>query len=397
MDVADFLDRCPGELKPTTFVEVALVDGRLESKRVEGVGFVPHPLPPQISAAELLADIWPMVLAAERNLSLLEGRASLLPNPNLINSAFSRREAILSSKIENTHASAEELAVFDFDPSVVDNEPSVREVVNYIRALEHGRRSDLPICLRLIKQMHAILLEGVERKDVQPGEFRQSQNIIGSTRSLKGARFTPPPPEYLAQCLQDFERFANLTDSSWPRLVRFAMVHYQFEAIHPFLDGNGRLGRMLVTLMLCEQGQLSKPLVYVSGFFEQHRQEYYERLYRVSTRGEWAPWIEFFLTGVATQSEDAIGRANRLLELRDDFHARVRQKKASALLPELVDELFVNPAVSISSVQARFACGNQTASNLVKRLVEKGILREYTGRKRNRIFICPGILEVTSQ
>lgn len=346
---------------------------------------------------EFFGALFQSVLDAERALSALDGAASQLPNPHLLIGPFLRREAKLSSAIENTFASAEQLALFEFDPTSVENRDEVREVFNYVRALEHGLQSELPICLRLIKEMHKILLDGVRRSAGRPGAFRTIQNAImregdGFTR----AKFVPPPPALVEGCLAHLERFIH-AESQIPRLVRFALVHYQFETIHPFDDGNGRLGRLLITLQLCKQAQMSKPLVYVSGYFEQHRSQYTDLLYGVSTRGEWYEWIRFFLEAIRSQAEDALGRAKRLWALRDDYQARVREKRASALLPQIVDQLFLRPSLTIAEVRRLADINANTASAIVNRLCDKGILHEATGRKRDRIFVATKILEIIEE
>jgi len=398
MDKSAFTKKSPGQLKPTTFTETKWRRDHWESEQTRGYGFVPDPLPPKINPSELLVDLYGPIVDAERNLSLLEGTARRLPNPHLLVGVFSRREAILSSAIEDTFASAEELALFDFDPSTVDNRDPAREVSNYVKALEHGLNSKLPICLRLIREMHALLLQGVNRQDVTPGEFRNTQNAIGPKGcAFKQARFVPPPPDFIPSCLDRLEQFINAQDTQLPRLVRFALIHYQFEAIHPFLDGNGRLGRLLVTLMICRQGQLTQPLVYVSGYFEQHREVYYDLLYRVSVEGVWTQWVQFFLVAVATQANDAVDRADRLLDLQADLHQRVRRKQSSALLPKLIDELFMSPAVTLAKAQRVLDCSTQTASNLIGRLVEHDILVEATGRRHGRVFVCRQILDLINR
>ncbi len=397
MDTKAFSSRSPGRLEPTIFTELSWEEELPRSRKCQGFGFVPDPLPPKIDPGELLVDLYPKIIGAERSLSLLEGTARRLPNPHLLVGVFSRREAILSSAIENTFASAEQLALFDFDPSAVavDDRDPVREVSNYVRALEHGLNSELPICLRLIREMHEKLLQGVSQSGSQPGEFRESQNAIGPEGcSFEQARFVPPPPSFVLDGLTQLEAFMNAEDTKLPRLVRFGLIHYQFEAIHPFQDGNGRLGRLLVTLMLCRQGQLTKPLVYVSGYFEQHRKAYYDLLYRVSTEEVWGDWLSFFLEAVNAQAQDAVNRADRLLNLQMNLRNRVRQKRSSALLPRLIDELFRSPAITLARAQKTLECTPQTASNLIQRLVKHNVLVEATGRKRSRVFVCPQILEL---
>lgn len=398
MDHSIFQDSSPGRLVPTTFTEYRFVDGQLRAEDVTGVAFVPDLLPPRFPMDQMLIELYPAIIAAERTLSELEGSAKHLPNPHMLIDVFARREAILSSAIEDTFSSAEQLALLDIDPEAVENRDQTREVYNYIRALNHGLESDLPISLRLIRDMHRILLEGSAKGGMRSGEYRHTQNAIGSkNRPFSEARFVPPPPHYLEDLLNDVEKFCNTLDTTLPRLVRFAMIHYQFEAIHPFLDGNGRLGRLLVTLMLCRQGQLSRPLAYVSGFFEQNRQEYYDHLLGVSTHGAWYAWIEFFLRAIVTQCEDALHRADRLLALQNDFHRRVRESRAPALVSELIDRLFLRPVVTAASARDSLGCSHQTAFNYINRLVNMEILSEMTGGTYGKRYVCRPIVDLINR
>jgi cell filamentation protein, protein adenylyltransferase len=396
MDDRDFQSpKSPGRLEPTTFVERVLEpSGRLLSREVAGRGFVPDPLPAGLTRKEVLLEAHDHILEAERSLSALEGMAGRLKDPSVLMQPFARKEARHSSAIENTFASEEQLALFGVDETAV--EPSqredVQEVRNYFNALQHGFRDNRPLRLNLIKEMHERLLQGVTRSAGTPGRFRTTQNAIGSKQSsFKSARFVPPPPRYLDELLTQMERYMNATNGL-PRLVRFALTHYQFECIHPFDDGNGRLGRLMIALQLCKQGQLERPLVYVSGFFERHRHDYYDLLYRVSTEGAWIEWIQFFLTAIASQAKDALQRAKHLDRLREDFHARVRKKRASAMLPKVIDELFTSPAINVAIVQQVTRMAAPSAGNLVKRLEEVGILHEVTNRKRNRVFVASEIV-----
>jgi len=345
----------------------------------------------------VIVELHSKVTEAERALSLLEGVASRVEDPTLLISPFQYREARLSSAIENTFASAEQMALFGVDPSTIE-EPKrddVLEVNNYAAALQHGFESDQPISLRLVKDLHAILLRNIKRRAGIPGQFRTSQNAIARAgNSFESARFVPPPHMYIADLLKNWEQYVHVKESKLPRLVRFAITHYQFECIHPFDDGNGRIGRLLVALQLCEQAQLSKPLVYVSGYFERHRSTYYDLLYEVSTKGAWTRWIRFFLEAIAVQARDAADRFGQLDDLRDRYHKLVREKRASALLPSLVDRLFFYPAITIAQVCEKTAVSPQSAGVLIKRLEEKKIIMEATGRKSHRVWIAPEILRV---
>lgn len=397
MKAADFdLDITPGQLEPTEFVERRFTGTRIEHQKVRGVGFVPNPLPPDMDLGDLLVQTYDALVAAERQLSLLSGVARDLDNPFLLIGPFITREAKLSSAIENTFASGSNLALFDLDPNTVEpqNRQEVLEVGNYVKALRYGHLSDLPICRRLLLKMHKILLTGVEKDAGVPGQFRKSQNAIGQKQDrFADAKFVPTPPQFLEEAIDKLERFIN-SNCDLPRLIQFALVHYQFEAIHPFDDGNGRLGRLLIALQLCKQAQLDAPLVYISGFFEQNREAYYERLYRVSTHCEWLEWIKFFLTAIVTQAEDAHVRARRLLDLRQKYLERVREKRASGMLPVVIDKLFEHPALTVAAVQRLTELTAPSAGKLIKKLLDKGIIREATGRQRKRVYIAPEIIEV---
>lgn len=394
MREAEFSVGSPGRLEPTIFAERNSPTG--PAKTVKGVGFVPDPLPAGLRPEDLLVPVYDVLIRAERNLSQLEGFARRLKNPGMLMGPFAHKEARHSSAIENTFASGEQLALFDLDDSTVEpgRQPEVREVRNYLAALRRGYDDERPICLNLLKDMHATLMEGATRVAGRPGHFRTTQNAIGQVgRPFRQARFVPPPPEYVPECLDALERYINLPDEL-PRLVRFALVHYQFECIHPFDDGNGRLGRLLIALQLCKEGQLGLPIVYVSGFLEEHRQEYYDLLLNVSRNGEWIAWTRFFLEAIASQSHDALLRAERLDQLHDKYCQMVQQKRASVMLPRLIDELFQNPAITIKKAAEYADMRPASAGQLVSKLEELGILVEATGRKTSRVYLAPEIIEV---
>lgn len=394
MHPEEFGPASPGRLVPVEFHDDDPESGRVGVAASTGMSFVPDPLPPvSLSRVALLDALHDRIVAAERALSELEGATQQLRNPHLLIGPFLMREARLSSIIENTFTSARQLALFDFDPSAVENRDQVREVSNYRRALEYGLDSELPICLRLIREMHSVLMRGVPTAAKRIGDFRISQNAIGPTRRFADAKYVPPPAPEMTRCLHDFETYLNRPDD-WPRLVRFALTHYQFEAIHPFDDGNGRLGRLLIVLQLCKQAQMTRPTLYVSGYFEAHRSEYYQLLYEVSARGAWIDWIEFFLRAIETQARDALDRTRRIFDLNQKYQALVQQKRASALLPKLVDQLFVRPAITVARAAADTDVTPTAAAKAVRRLVELGILTEATGRAKNRIYVAPEIIDI---
>jgi Fic family protein len=336
---------------------------------------------------------------AERAVGRLSGVGTTLPNPYLLINPFIRREAVLSSRIEGTQASLSDLLFFEAAPSAPARVADVHEVANYVRALESGLEPErkLPLSLRLIREMHRILMTGVGGSHLTPGEFRRSQNWIGPPGSkLDDAIVVPPPVPEMNAALDALEK--HLHDrSDLPALIRLALIHYQFEAIHPFLDGNGRIGRLLISLLLCEWRLLPSPLLYLSAFFEKRRQEYYHRLLAVSQKGEWESWVEFFLSGVAEQALDAVRRAARLSALRDEYHARLQRARASALLLKLVDGLFHHPAITVPGAARQLNVTQRAASQNVGKLVQAGILAEATGRARYRIFVANAIIRAIEE
>lgn len=367
--------------------------GRLVRTLERSWAFVPNPLPPRLEFDEKTLR---QLSEADRSLGQLAGVGAMLPNPHLLIGSFVRREAVLSSRIEGTIATAQQLVLFQALPTEEPSAPDVREVANYMRALEHGlaRLRKLPVSLRLIREIHAILLAGVRGESHRPGEFRTTQNFIGRPgQTIDTARFVPPPVSEMRTALDELERFFH-RPSDLPLLVQLALVHYQFEAIHPFVDGNGRVGRLLISLLLCERGLLPQPLLYLSAYLEKHRDAYIDHLLRVSQRGSWIEWVQFFLQGVAEQSQDALLRSRELLTLWKDYRRRVQTRRASALLLRLVDDLFATPALTIGQARKRLGLTYRGAQQNVKKLVQAGILREYTGRPRNRIYIAPEIVAI---
>lgn len=358
--------------------------------------FVPRDLPPKI---DLTWELVAQVSAAERALAELSGLARNLPDPQLLIRPFVRREAVLSSRIEGTQASLSDLLLFEAARIVDAPEPprmsDVVEVSNYVGALDHGleRMREFPISLRLIREMHFRLMKGVRGDHLTPGELRRSQNWIGPAGSLlANATFVPPPPAEMKQALEALERYLH-TPSDLPAVIRLALVHYQFEAIHPFLDGNGRMGRLLITLLLCHEGLLTQPLLYLSAYFEARRADYYKKLMGVSLDGNWGEWIAFFLDGVAQQSRDAVWRAEAVLDLLAEYRRRYVSARSSALLLRLIDELFESPAITIGQTAKRLGVTQRTAALTIGKLVKGGILSESTGRQRGRVYVARGIIE----
>lgn len=359
------------------------------------VAFVPANLPPEIEWTEDLANA---LSGADRSIGQLHGVELNLSNPDILITPFIRREAEMSSRIEGTEANIEQLYLFEIQESTVASKvPDVKEVSNYVQALEHGlkRYEKLPVCLRMIRELHEILLRDVRGEQRAPGQFRKIQNWIGPPGTpIELASYVPPPPEQMLAALDSFEKFINAPLGELPLLVWLAMIHYQFEAIHPFLDGNGRIGRLLIILLLCIKGVLDKPLLYLSAYFERHREEYYERLLQVSLKGRWIEWIIFFLRGVTEQSIDAFKKARQLMDLQQEYHKMIHIGKGSALKSRLIDLLIERPVITPVFVSNHFNITYPTAQNNIAKLVKCGILKEVPLRKRNRIYIAEKVLEI---
>jgi len=360
----------------------------------EGIhSFVPEALPAGVpldsKAVQLLAE-------ANEALGLLQGLVQSLPSPQILVRPFVRREAELSSRIEGIYASQEELVLFELNRQTAANKADVREVWNYVRAFEYGltRLQRLPVSLRFIRELHGKLMKRVRRDDRQPVEFRTCQNYIGRKgEPITKARYVPPPPTELAACLDAFEKGLH-TETKQPFLVRLALIHYQFEAIHPFEDGNGRVGRLLLPLLLVEKGILSHPLIQLSAYFEQHRREYYDHLLHISQTGEWQPWIQFFLRAVHQESIGAVRRTRSILELRNQYREIIRTVCVSAHALTIVDKLFITPAVTVSGIAKRLRASYPTAELLVRKLLKTGILNVDKSRRRNRVFHASEILKL---
>ena len=347
--------------------------------------FVPASLPPDPPLA-YDGELQTLLSTADRDLARLDAIASLLPNPDLFVAMYVRHEAVLSSQIEGTQSTLEDVLAFEADALRDDTPKDVSEVVNHVRAMNHGlaRLSELPLSLRLLREIHAELMQGVRSGDNSPGEFRTSQNWIGGPgSSLATAAFVPPPPHELMNALGALEHFLHDARTTVPLLVRCGLAHAQFETIHPFLDGNGRVGRLLITLMLCEDGALSRPLLYLSLYLKAHRAEYYDRLTAIRTQGHWEAWLAFFLRGVSVTSRVAAQTAHDIVALREQHRAAV-VKNGKALV--LLDALYRQPTVSVNNVAQLLSCTFPTAAKLVREFAARGWLRELTGYERNRLW-----------
>jgi Fic family protein len=350
--------------------------------------FIPAPLPPDPPAmidqelARLLSD-------ADRALGRLDGVATVLPNPDLFLAMYVRHEAVLSSQIEGTQSSLDDVLEFEIDSAGKELPKDVEEVVNYVNAMSYGleRIAKLPLSLRLIREIHERLLTGVRGRERTPGEFRRSQNWIGPQGcTLANAIFVPPPVHEMQTALDNFEKF--LHDISLPILIHCGLAHAQFETIHPFLDGNGRVGRLLITFLLCERKVLRRPLLYLSLFLKAHRAEYYDRLMAVRRDGNWEGWLNFFLRGVLEVSQSATETARAILHLREDHRQLVGDQLGgrASLGMRLLDYLFQQPLVSVSLVEKRLDCSFVTANKIIEQLAGLELLREITGWQRNRRY-----------
>lgn len=369
--------------------------GRLVNHARGYWAFVPDRLPP---ALELSWKLMAEISSAERGISELAGVTRTLPNPHLLIRPFMSREAVLSSRIEGTQASLSDLFYFEASKKPPVGLSDVREVRNYVRALEFGlkRLEELPISKRLLKEMHAELMQHVRgsQQTLTPGEFRTTQNWIGPANcTLNDAKFVPPPPEEMMDALSDLERFLH-EPSDLPLVIRLALVHYQFEAIHPFLDGNGRIGRLLITLLLSAEKALPQPMLYLSAYFERNRTEYYRHLLAVSQGGCWTEWVSFFLRGVTEQAHDAIRRSEKLLRLWQSYRSKLQSARSSALPLKLVDHLFSQPYLTVGQAKDLLDVTHRAADLNVKKLVEAGILHEEPLQIYNRVFVARGVMAV---
>jgi Fic family protein len=350
--------------------------------------FVPAPLPPP-----LVFDA-PLVLAlsrADAALSELSGLGRQLPNPHLLIAPYLRREAVLSSRIEGTQASLADVLAEEAGQPPNAPADDVLEVRNYVSALEYGiqRLDTLPLSLRLVRELHGELLDGVRGGSATPGEFRRSQNWIGPPGStLATASYVPPPPQEMARALVEWERFLHRREEL-PDLVQCALMHEHFEAIHPFLDGNGRVGRLLITLFLIERGRLSQPLLYLSEYIERERRDYYACLQRIRTHGDWVGWLHYFLAGVRWSARRAARQARELMDLREAMRRSVSDSpKALAL----VDELFANPHINAARVKALLGVSDPTARAALAELERAGLIHETSGRQWGRQYLARGVL-----
>lgn len=379
----------------------AVRPGRLVPRTGGALAFAPDPMPASLplgpASVRLLSE-------ADYAVGRLAGASGRLLNPYLVGQPLLRREAILSSRIEGTYTTPEQLVLLEAGAVKVGPDTKAaedtREVLNYVRAMEHGRQllQRIPVSLRLVKGVHKVLLEGVRGGQDRPGHFRTVQNYIGAPgASIAGARFIPPPVPDMHEALDRWEKDLHVRPDPLPLLVRLAVAHYQFEAIHPFRDGNGRMGRLLIPLRLCEHQRLPDPLLYMSAYFDRNRQEYMDRLLAVSTHAAWEPWVAFFLEGVAQCARESLTFADQLLALRDRYHEAIRTVRSSGLLATLIDELFRVPSITIGRAATLLRVTPAAASHNLKKLTALGIVVEVTGRTRDRFYVAREILSVVGR
>jgi Fic family protein len=383
-----------GTMKPTgTYVTTATAG---ESFRA----FVPDPLPPSPPIGLTDADR-DLLEKANRALGRLDGVTTLLPDVSLFLYFYVRKEAVLSSQIEGTQSSFSDLLLHEEDLAPGVPLDDVQEVSNYVAAMNHGlrrlREDDFPLSLRLIREMHEVLLAKGRGSDKTPGKFRRSQNWLGGTRP-GNARFVPPPPDRVTDCMGNLEEFLHDQPQRTPVLIKAALAHVQFETIHPFLDGNGRLGRLLITLILCAEHALAQPLLYLSLFFKQHRQEYYDRLDAVRRKGDWLGWLRFFLEGVQQTAQQAADTAARILKLFDDDRAKVESlgRKAGSA-HRVLDLLQRHPMTTVPNATKQLSLTAPTVRNAIKNLQSLGIVREITGKQRDRVYVYDPYVKILDE
>ena len=386
MDIERFKGSPAGKL-----IHAGLVDDRYWA-------FVPDPLPPDLNWNDKLVQ---ELSTADRALGELAGLGRTLPNPHMLVRPFIQREAVFSSRIEGTRA--ELLDIYSFQASQLplpgipggESENDIKEVLNYVEALDHGldRLAQFPLSLRLLRELHHSLMQGVRGEDRNVGHFRERQNYIsGGEDGIRNARYVPPPPEHMKTTLGQLENYLHAGDT-YPAIVRLALVHYQFEAIHPFIDGNGRIGRLLISLLTVHWNLLPLPLLYLSAYLEKNRSQYYDLLLAVSERSAWEEWLGFFLRGVAEQAWDAAHRAQALQDLQQQWHDRLSDQRSANTI-RLADLLLARPVVSIPDAQNLLDVTYHTARNNIEKLVAAGVLSKPTDSKYGKLFAAEEIIEI---
>lgn len=390
MQAGDFHTTATGELVPTTFTQS---EGGV-TRTTPGIAFVPHPLPPPLDVAPLVGRLYDVLDRARTGLLRLEARVDALPSKTVLLATMRVREAQASSRIENTIAPLKDIALAELDESSVNDQAI--EVLRNRHAIEHGVKSPLPVSVRLLSEMHRRL---ITKPSMRPGQFRDSQVFIGDeSRGFERARFVPPPGARIPECMRQWELFVNPGAVNapprprLPSLVELALAHYQFETIHPFMDGNGRLGRAVVNITPIKNGDLRYPVCNLSEWVQDHRQEYYDGLLRVSTHGEWEPWIRFFCTALAEQAALDLKRAERVAALYDSYQELVTERRRSIMLTKLIDRLFESQAITISAASEVMGVTYPAAQRHVEFLVDKGVLKQAGTASYGKIYFAPAIL-----
>ena len=350
--------------------------------------FVPEDLPPQ-PPIEFDPSLATLLSRADLAIGRLDGEIRNVPNPNFFVAMYVRREAVLSSQIEGTQSTLEDLLAVELEPRIAELSNDVDEIVNYVSAMNYGleRLASLPLSLRLIREIHRELLKGGRGANKLPGEFRRDQNFIvaAGSRNIEDATFVPPPVDEMNRALGELEKYLHRPDDT-PPLVHVGLAHAQFETIHPFMDGNGRVGRLLITFLLVHGGILHRPLLYLSLFLKRHRDEYYERLMAIRDQGDWEGWLRFFIQGVAETAEEATLKARSIVELREQQRTLSQERGLSLNGVRLLDLLYMRPLVDVNLISKELGVSFATANKLVSQLEELDFLDEVTGRRRDRIF-----------
>jgi cell filamentation protein, protein adenylyltransferase len=363
--------------------------------------FIPNPLPP-VPPLVLESTDQDLIDRANRALGTLDGITGFVPDSQLFIYFYVRKEALLSSQIEGTQSSFSDFLLFENEGAPGVPLDDVQEVSNYVAAMNHGlkrlRQDNFPLSLRLIREIHGVLLSKGRGSDKDPGEFRRSQNWVGGSRP-GNALYIPPPPEHVAECMGQLERFLHDQPTRTPVLIKAALAHVQFETIHPFLDGNGRLGRLLIALILCEEGTLKEPLLYLSLYFKRNRQEYYRRLQRVRMQGDWNGWLRFFLTGVIETAQQATDTVTRVLQRFEEDRRQIdlqtrRNNDSTWRLHNLTKK---KPLISVPTASSELGLTAPTVRSAVKNLEKMGILREITGKRRDRIYLYAPYVEILDE
>ena len=374
--------------------------GRYVTQSTGYRAFIPAPLPPDPPVV-VTGDLQALLSEADRALGRLDGSIQTLPNPDLFVYMYVRKEAVLSSQIEGTQSSLQDLLAAEAQMLTPDKPQDVAEVINYVGAMNYGleRLAQLPVSVRLIREIHKKLLAGVRGAQRTPGELRRTQNWIGPSGStLAEATFVPPPPQEVPAMLGALEQFLH-QDDDIPLLIKIGLAHAQFETIHPFLDGNGRVGRLLIAFLLCERLVLLKPVLYLSHYFKGHRQDYYDRLQAVRDSGDWEGWLSFFLRGITEVSAEATRTARKILVLREEHRSLITEHLARAAGNglRLLERLYERPIMSVGQARSITGTTYAAANQLVHKLVEHGILKELTGQKRNRRFVYDAYIRLFSE